>query len=148
MRYLIGIILECNLNRVIILVEDNHNNPTVRSLECNRHLSGRANGWTRKREEPIQAASRTQQRDGPLQMPGNAGPSGSSDSVIIRRMWEGGPLRQIADTKVSPVYRAYVYGGSRCTFAGRYVCDGCIEPAIGVYRQKRSGLWVCGGCRG
>jgi len=78
--------------------------------------------------------------------PSNPGPSASPDSVAIRRMWEGGPLRQVAETPVSPVYRAYVCGGSRCTFAGRYVCDGCMEPAIGVYRQKRSGLWVCRGC--
>jgi hypothetical protein len=78
---------------------------------------------------------------------GNAGPSGSPDSVIIRRMWEGGPLRQVANRKASPVYTAYGFRGSTCTFAGRYVCDGCKEPVIGVYRQKGTGKWVCAGCR-
>jgi len=80
----------------------------------------------------------------------------TANRIQICRVWLGGPLRQMAASKVSgtfiPVTRVQNH-----TFAGRYVCDGCQEPSNGVYRQEysktsgnlRSGEgpdWICDSC--
>ena len=81
------------------------------------------------------------------------------------RMWTGGPLRQMASTKVSSTFIS-ITPRQNLTFAGRYVCDQCAEPSKGVYRQEYSktssnrapaqgsdgengGItWVCDSCKG
>ena len=69
------------------------------------------------------------------------------------RMWEGGPLRQIAATKVSGTFIPYARTINGCHFAGRYVCDGCQQPSNGVRRQNDGRLsgnghsrWLCDPC--
>jgi hypothetical protein len=82
------------------------------------------------------------------------------------RMWTGGPLRQMASTKVSSTFIPHARTIENCSFVGRYVCDGCQEPSKGVYRQEYSkpssnrtpaqgsdiengGItWVCDTCKG
>ena len=68
-------------------------------------------------------------------------------------MWVGGPLRQMAASKVGAFfpYAKTINGGS---FAGRYVCDGCQEPCGGISLSdvgknggNRHSRWVCDRCR-
>src|SRR5450631_4512937 len=68
-------------------------------------------------------------------------------------MWEGGPLRQMAATKVSGAFIPYARTINGCHFAGRYVCDGCQEPCGGISLQndgklsgKRHSGWLCDLC--
>jgi hypothetical protein len=68
-------------------------------------------------------------------------------------MWEGGPLRQMAATKVSGTFIPYAKTINSCHFAGRYVCDGCQQPSNGVRRQNDGRLsgnghsrWLCDPC--
>lgn len=67
----------------------------------------------------------------------------------VRRMWEGGPLRQFSDTQVSSHYVGYS-GPILKGYAGSYVCDRCQRPCAGVYPSHPSETqreWLCGGCR-
>ena len=77
--------------------------------------------------------------------------------IVVTRMWPGGPLRQMSESKISSTFIP-VTPIENLTFAGRYVCDGCQEPSKGVYRQDdsktsrnghSSGVsgWVCDSCR-
>ena len=68
-------------------------------------------------------------------------------------MWEGGPLRQMAATKVSGAFIPFAKTINGCHFAGRYVCDGCQQPSNGVHRQNdgrlsgnRHSKWLCDPC--
>lgn len=63
----------------------------------------------------------------------------------IRRMWEGGPLRQFSDKREATSWHRYqspILEG----YAGQYVCDDCQEAVVGVYRQKSTGKWLCRAC--
>jgi hypothetical protein len=69
------------------------------------------------------------------------------------RMWDGGPLRQMAATKLSNAF--IPYEGGNLPFAGRYVCDNCLKPCQGVMRQNVGSQgnavyidrWLCDQCR-
>lgn len=72
------------------------------------------------------------------------------------RMWEGGPLRQMASSKVSGTFIPYDKPINGLSFAGRYVCDECKAACGGVRRQiagktpleiEYTSQWVCDGCR-
>ncbi len=74
-------------------------------------------------------------------------------SVVAVRMWKGGPLRQMAATKVSSTFIPFAKTINGCHFAGRYVCDGCEQPCGGISLSdvgKMSGNrhrgWVCDLC--
>ena len=78
-------------------------------------------------------------------------------AIVVTRMWPGGPLRQMAESKVSGTFIP-VTPRQNLTSAGRYVCDGCQEPSKGVYRQDDSKMsgnghssdvsgWFCDSCR-
>jgi hypothetical protein len=75
------------------------------------------------------------------------------ESVVAVRMWNGGPLRQMAATKVGTfIPCAKSINGHH--FAGRYVCDGCQEPCGGVSLSdvdklsgNRHSKWLCDPCR-
>ena len=62
--------------------------------------------------------------------------------IEIRRMWQGGPLRQCSEKRPSNSWISYGSGG----YAGSYVCDRCGETGDGVYRVAHA-RWWCGGCR-
>lgn len=77
----------------------------------------------------------------------------STERAAIR-MWTGGPLRQMATTKVSSAFIPYAKTINGCHFAGRYVCDGCQEPCGGISLSdvgKMSGNqpseWLCDLCK-
>jgi hypothetical protein len=68
------------------------------------------------------------------------------------RMWNGGPLRQMAATKVG-AYIPFAKTINGCSFAGRYVCEACQEPCTGVSLSdvgkisgKRHFKWLCDLC--
>jgi hypothetical protein len=68
------------------------------------------------------------------------------------RMWTGGPLRQMAATKVG-AFIPFAITINGCSFAGRYVCDGCQEPCggvslsdVGKLSGKRHFKWLCDLC--
>jgi hypothetical protein len=65
----------------------------------------------------------------------------------VRRMWNGGPLRQFSDTQAKSHYIAYS-GRFLTGYAGSYVCDRCRRPSPGVYLFKETHQWLCGGCKG
>jgi hypothetical protein len=69
-------------------------------------------------------------------------------------MWGGGPLRQMAATKVSGAFIPFAKTINGCHFAGRYVCDGCEQPCGGISLSdvgKMSGnrpfKWLCDSCK-
>jgi hypothetical protein len=68
------------------------------------------------------------------------------DSIEIRRMWEGGPLRQISATA-----RGRWTIDDKGEFRGPYVCDECLKPVSGIYEPKRGvgdgRKWLCAECR-
>jgi hypothetical protein len=64
----------------------------------------------------------------------------------LRRMWEGGPLRQFSKTQAKGHYVAYS-GHFLTGYAGSYVCDQCRKPCAGIYYAKACQSWLCGGCR-
>ena len=73
-------------------------------------------------------------------------------AVMAVRMWKGGPLRQMAATKVG-AFIPFAITINGCSFAGRYVCDACQEPCGGVSLSdvgKLSGnrhfKWLCDLC--
>ena len=70
------------------------------------------------------------------------------------RMWAGGPLRQMAATKVGGAFIPFAKTINGCHFAGRYVCDGCQQPCGGISLSdvgKMSGNrhrgWLCDSCK-
>ena len=81
----------------------------------------------------------------------------STERVTVRavravRMWTGGPLRQMAATKVG-AFIPFAITINGCSFAGRYVCDGCQEPCggvslsdVGKLSGKRHSKWLCDLC--
>jgi len=64
----------------------------------------------------------------------------------LRRMWDGGPLRQFGETQASGHYVAYS-SPFLTGYAGSYVCDRCLRPCAGVYLVKPPGIWLCGSCK-
>lgn len=77
-----------------------------------------------------------------------------NESITEVRMWKGGPLRQMAASKVSSAFIPYAKTINGCSFAGRYVCDGCREPCGGISLSdvgknggKRRFNWLCDRCR-
>jgi hypothetical protein len=65
-------------------------------------------------------------------------------AIEIKRMWEGGPLRQwSAERPLKGKWIAYATGG----FAGCYVCEWCQESADGVYFVREPQKWLCGACK-
>jgi len=62
-------------------------------------------------------------------------------------MWNGGPTRRWAAVRCPEATMPTEYGG----YVGNYVCQGCMEPTVGVYRVKRMSevarIWVCAACR-
>jgi len=76
----------------------------------------------------------------------------TTKAVVNTRMWTGGPLRQMAATKVG-AFIPFAKTINGCSFAGRYVCDECPEPCAGVSLSdvgKMSGNrhsgWLCDLC--
>lgn len=72
----------------------------------------------------------------------------------VVRMWKGGPLRQMAPTKVSGTFIPYGKTINGCSFAGRYVCDECQQPCggislsdVGRLSGNRHSKWLCDRCR-
>lgn len=72
----------------------------------------------------------------------------------VVRMWAGGPMRQMAATKVSSTFIPYAKTINGCHFAGRYVCDGCEQPCggislsdVGKMSGKRHRGWLCDSCK-
>jgi hypothetical protein len=71
----------------------------------------------------------------------------------IVRMWKGGPLRQMAATKVSGAFIPYARTTNGHHFVGRYICDGCQEPCggislsdVGKMSGNRHSKWLCDLC--
>src|ERR1035437_9241164 len=78
----------------------------------------------------------------------------STNEATGVRMWKGGPLRQMAATKVSGAFIPYARTINGCHFAGRYACDGCQEPCggvslsdVGKMSGNRHSRWLCDRCR-
>ena len=78
----------------------------------------------------------------------------STERVTVRavRMWKGGPLRQMAATKVG-AFIPFAKTINGCSFAGRYVCEACQEPCggvslsdVGKISGKRHFKWLCDLC--
>ena len=78
----------------------------------------------------------------------------STERVTVRavRMWKGGPLRQMAATKVG-AFIPFAKTINGCSFAGRYVCEACQEPCggvslsdVGKLSGKRHSKWLCDLC--
>jgi hypothetical protein len=74
------------------------------------------------------------------------------DARVTVQMWQGGPQRQMAATKVG-AFIPYAKAINGCSFAGRYVCDGCQEPCggvslsdVGKMSGNRHSRWLCDHC--
>jgi hypothetical protein len=63
--------------------------------------------------------------------------------VEIRRMWEGGPLRNWSDRKATLSPMSHNRGG----FVGAYVCERCLGSCDGVYLVREEQSWLCGACK-
>jgi hypothetical protein len=63
--------------------------------------------------------------------------------IQIKRMWDGGPLRQWSPDNPTRNFMSYGKGG----YVGSYVCDFCQNTCDGLYRVKNSDSWTCGSCR-
>jgi ribosomal protein S27AE len=63
--------------------------------------------------------------------------------VQIRRMWEGGPLRNWSDRKTTLTPMSHNRGG----FVGTYVCERCLGSCDGVYLAREEQRWLCGACK-
>jgi hypothetical protein len=74
-------------------------------------------------------------------------------AIEVRRMWEGGPLRQWSKDNPQRNLTGYAVGlGNELEgYVGSYVCEECGEPCGGVYRRRGAAggeaKWVCGACR-
>jgi hypothetical protein len=68
------------------------------------------------------------------------------NTIELKRMWIGGPLREWSPVQV----RSFISLGNG-GFGGRYVCDDCLKPVTGVYRvtgaQNGGYKWQCAGCK-
>lgn len=65
-------------------------------------------------------------------------------TIEIRRMWEGGPLRQWSDKARGSAWN-YYEKAQTVGYAGSYVCDKCSNPVYGVYRLNQG--WICAACK-
>jgi hypothetical protein len=67
------------------------------------------------------------------------------NTVTVRRMWPGGPLRQWSDKRQPRAgnWIAHAAGG----YVGAYLCGGCQAPCNGVYFVQRVKKWLCGACK-
>ena len=63
--------------------------------------------------------------------------------IEIKRMWDGGPLREWSPSNPDHHLMYYAKGG----YVGSYVCDFCRNPCNGVYHIKNSDSWTCGSCK-
>ena len=80
----------------------------------------------------------------------------TEQGIKIIRTWPGAPLRQMAATKASATFIPYAKPIDGCTFAGRYVCDCCLQPCSGVIQViaqddcqnsgNRHPRWLCHTC--
>jgi hypothetical protein len=81
---------------------------------------------------------------------GGAGGEQSSSALLgkesVRRMWEGGPLRQFSSKQAKSHYVGYSTP-FLTGYAGSYICDLCQVPCSGVYRVLPLEKWICGGCK-
>jgi hypothetical protein len=76
--------------------------------------------------------------------------------IKILRTWEGGPLRQMAETKASSAFIPFAITIEGCSFVGKYVCDRCLKPCGGLLlkdasdvekiEQRQASLWLCELC--
>lgn len=66
-------------------------------------------------------------------------------TVTVRRMWEGGPLRQWSDKSHGSGWNYYENSQMK-GYAGSYVCGKCSNPVVGVYRVD-AGDWICAACK-
>ena len=87
-------------------------------------------------------------------VPQSEGGSMTRASVVAVRMWKGGPMRQMAATKVSGAFIPFAKTINGCHFAGRYVCDGCEQPCggislsdVGKISGNRHSKWLCDSCK-
>jgi hypothetical protein len=68
-------------------------------------------------------------------------------AIQILRTWTGGPLRQMAITKITAAFVPFANELNGCGFTGRYVCDCCLGPCGGVRLRdgrndgRMSGKW-------
>ena len=71
-------------------------------------------------------------------------------AIEVKRMWDGGPLRQWSATRPLNAGGNWVRYQSRDLdgYAGAYVCDGCRMPCRGVYFVQRVSKWLCKACKG
>jgi hypothetical protein len=64
----------------------------------------------------------------------------------VKLMWPEGPSRRWSSIRCGEARLPYENGG----FVGQYVCQGCKEPTVGVYRVISRGqvaiLWLCAEC--
>lgn len=70
----------------------------------------------------------------------------SAMPVEVKRMWEGGPLRQFSG-KHEGAAQNYYQSPALTGYTGAYVCDECLEPRDGVYRVGRLRKWLCKACK-
>lgn len=59
----------------------------------------------------------------------------------VKRMWDGGPLREWSETRPSPHWIPYGKGG----YVNSYYCEHCQRPVPGVYQVQSR--WICGTCK-
>ena len=66
--------------------------------------------------------------------------------VQIRRMWEGGPLRNWTERATSVT--RLKYSGAIGGYVGAYLCEGCGQVSDGVYQSRGAEQkWLCGACK-
>jgi hypothetical protein len=91
-----------------------------------------------------------------LEVKVNAQPNSSTPRqslVQIRRMWEGGPLREIyVGPHISRKQRApgNFMLNAQGLYVGAYVCDHCGTNCEGLYEAatpSTSAYWLCRGCK-
>jgi hypothetical protein len=67
--------------------------------------------------------------------------------IEIKRMWEGGPLRQWSDTRQTSGGWLYYTNSQMTGYAGSYVCDECRQSTPGVYYVSSVKKWLCRACK-
>ena len=71
----------------------------------------------------------------------------NSITIEVKRMWDGGPLRQWAPQRPLHAGSTWVfYSGVIGGYVGPYVCDQCEQPVVGVYRVYHVKKWICKAC--
>lgn len=78
------------------------------------------------------------------------------EAIKILRTWEGGPQRQMSTVKAGRAFIPFAKTINGCSFAGKYVCDRCLEPCGGLLlkdasdvqknEQETASLWLCELC--